>query len=365
MAVDFTKWTWNALPKDFMIELIENLGHQDYTELEWASAQRRLRRLLEPLTRQGYRTDLKGKHAKSKEQSWNNSHGLDGVIGEVIGFSHKTVHERDKVLGWLERYPNRYANIHKMIDADQISISSAHDQIERDIKKRKIMSRAPKIKLPPEQFQLYPHDFSSEQALKLIPADSIDLIFTDPPYDKASLPLYGELAKFGAHVLRPGGCLVTYLGQYYLPEIIGIFAQEKSLSYVWTFASPNSGHNARVYERKVFACYKPLLMYIKGTKPTCDDFMPDVIGSKLKAPSKILHPWEQSIEEAEHFIKYRSYEGQIVLDPMLGTGTSAIAALKHKRKFIGFEKDPDTLKIAHAKIGQWLKDNGARNSLNS
>src|SRR5207237_36261 len=126
----------------------------------------------------------------------------------------------------------------------QISISSAHKAIARDIKKRDIMSRAPMVKLPPEQFQLHLCDFSSEQALKLIPANSIDIIITDPPYNKASLPLYSELAGFGAHVLRPGGCLVMYVGQYYLPEIISTFAQAKSLSYVWTFASPNTGHNA-------------------------------------------------------------------------------------------------------------------------
>jgi len=276
----------------------------------------------------------------------------------MLGISHTKVHQRDNVLDWLEKYPSRYASVIKMLDSGQISISSAHALIERDIKKQEIMRTAPRITLPTEQFQLQLCDFSSDRALKLIPENSIDLVLTDPPYSLAALPLYSELAKFGAHVLKPGGCLVTYAGQYYLPDIIGMFAREKSLSYVWTFASPNSGHNARIYERKVFACYKPLLMYVKGTKQTCDDFMPDVIGSKLKAPSKILHPWEQSIEEAEHFIKFRTYQGQIVLDPMLGTGTSAIAALKHKRKFIGFEKDADTLKIAQGKIGHWLKSDG-------
>ena len=40
-----------------------------------------------------------------------------------------------------------------------------------------------------------------------IPDNSIDLIFTDPPYNEASLSLYGDLAKLADRVLKPGGSL--------------------------------------------------------------------------------------------------------------------------------------------------------------
>ncbi len=45
-----------------------------------------------------------------------------------------------------------------------------------------------------------------------IPDGSVSLIFTDPPYDRASLPLYSDLGAFAARVLRPGGSLITYVG---------------------------------------------------------------------------------------------------------------------------------------------------------
>ncbi len=74
-----------------------------------------------------------------------------------------------------------------------------------------------------------------------------------------------------------------------------------------------------------------------------------------KIPEKVLHPWEQKIGEAEHLVKYLTYEGQKVLDPLLGTGTTAVASLKLNRRFIGIEKVPDTLVGARAKIAHWLK----------
>jgi 16S rRNA G966 N2-methylase RsmD len=38
------------------------------------------------------------------------------------------------------------------------------------------------------------------------------LIFTDPPYDRETIPQYEDLAALGARVLIPGGSLITYVG---------------------------------------------------------------------------------------------------------------------------------------------------------
>ena len=70
---------------------------------------------------------------------------------------------------------------------------------------------------PGEMFDL---QFGNMQTLgENIPVDSIDLIFTDPPYNETSLSLYGELASLADRVLKPGGSLVTYAGHYTLFKI--------------------------------------------------------------------------------------------------------------------------------------------------
>ena len=52
-----------------------------------------------------------------------------------------------------------------------------------------------------------------------IPDNSVDLIFTDPPYNEASLSVYADLAKLADRVLKPGGSLITYVGHYALFKI--------------------------------------------------------------------------------------------------------------------------------------------------
>ena len=52
----------------------------------------------------------------------------------------------------------------------------------------------------------------------------------------------------------------------------------------------------------------------------------------------------------EHLIKLFSERGQIVLDPFLGSGTTAVAALNTERACIGVEIEPDYIKIAEQRI---------------
>jgi DNA modification methylase len=76
--------------------------------------------------------------------------------------------------------------------------------------------------------------------------------------------------------------------------------------------------------------------------------MHDSIISEL--PDKILHEWEHSTKEPTHIIKGLTLEGQTVLDPFCGAGTTAIAALRLKRKFIGIDKDTRAIEAAIANL---------------
>ena len=139
------------------------------------------------------------------------------------------------------------------------------------------------------------------------------------------------------------------LGQIALDKVIKIF-DNSDLKYWWILSVKHSGASKRVHPRYVFAEWKPLLWYVKGENGPLNiiDTMGDFIMSK--PPEKILHPWEQSTVEAEHIIKYLTVENQIVLDPMMGSGTTGITALNLKRKFIGIEKEQEKFLIAKARF---------------
>jgi site-specific DNA-methyltransferase (adenine-specific) len=67
------------------------------------------------------------------------------------------------------------------------------------------------------------------------------------------------------------------------------------------------------------------------------------------------HPTVKPIKLMEYLIKLVSKEDALILDPFLGSGTTAIACLKLNRQFIGIEKEEEYIKIAKARINHYNK----------
>lgn len=64
------------------------------------------------------------------------------------------------------------------------------------------------------------------------------------------------------------------------------------------------------------------------------------------------HPAPYPIELAERLVKLFSFAGDTVLDPFMGTGSTAIAAIGTGRNSVGVEIEPTYLKIAQARLGK-------------
>ncbi|MFZ0225005.1 MAG: DNA methyltransferase, partial [Candidatus Nitrosopolaris sp.] len=62
----------------------------------------------------------------------------------------------------------------------------------------------------------------------------------------------------------------------------------------------------------------------------------------------------QSTDEAEHVISKLTNPNDFVLDPLVGTGTTAIAALKLNRRFIGIDVSAEMLATARNRISQLI-----------
>jgi DNA modification methylase len=67
------------------------------------------------------------------------------------------------------------------------------------------------------------------------------------------------------------------------------------------------------------------------------------------------HPTVKPIKLMEYLIKLVTRKRAIVLDPFIGSGTTAIACLKLNRQFIGIEKEEEYVKIANARIKPYLE----------
>jgi len=193
------------------------------------------------------------------------------------------------------------------------------------------------------------YNIDCDQGMGLIDDDSIDIIFTDPPYIKECCEkAYCILAKHAYRILKPSGFLIMYSGQYYLDMIMNIF-KDSNLEYFWLASQLNNDSKPIIWSRNAMAAFKPILIYQKPPLTPCNKLFMDVIHGKK---SKKYHPWEQSIQDALYLIQKFANQGDLVLDPFTGSGTSLLAAKLLGMDYIGFEIDENTVEIARKRLCQ-------------
>jgi SAM-dependent methyltransferase len=181
---------------------------------------------------------------------------------------------------------------------------------------------------------------------KTVPDDSVDLIFTDPPYHREYLPLYGDLAAAAARVLKPGGSLVCYLGHYNLRDVLNLF--EPHLRFWWPLCCLHTGQSARMTEYGIVVKWKPMLWFVKETRGDKRTFVDDLVASRQE---KATHEWQQSVEEAGYYIDKLTLPGETVFDPFCGGGTTAVAAKAAGRKWLTCDVDPEAVSLARKRVG--------------
>jgi DNA modification methylase len=67
---------------------------------------------------------------------------------------------------------------------------------------------------------------------------------------------------------------------------------------------------------------------------------------------KTEHPTEKPESVIARFVKASSLEGDIVLDPFVGSGTTAVVSKKLSRSYIGIELNPKYIEIANKRINE-------------
>lgn len=65
---------------------------------------------------------------------------------------------------------------------------------------------------------------------------------------------------------------------------------------------------------------------------------------------RVNHPAPYPIELPERLIKLYTFKGDVVLDPFMGSGSSAIAALRNQRAFVGYDMEPKYISLACDRI---------------
>lgn len=235
----------------------------------------------------------------------------------------------------------------------------------------------------------------SSETMKEIPDNSLHLMVTSPPYnvtkeydEDLSLKEYLQLLRnvfaetYRALVHGGRACVnVANLGRKpYIPlsdhisqmmneigflmrgEIIWYKGAGAGVSMAWgswqSAANPvlrDTHEYILVFSKGSFSRKKPA---DKESTISRDQFMEWTKSVWLMNPEsakKIGHPAPFPVELPYRLIQLYTYQGDVVLDPFMGSGSTAIAAMKSERKYIGYDIDPEYVKLAKKRIAAYRR----------
>lgn len=247
----------------------------------------------------------------------------------AVGISKSEAHRCEQIAevpaAQFEEYVAKKKAAGRLVTADEVVKLAARQTKEK--KRADDLARPVAISMPAG---IYHGDF--RQLADEIPDGSVDLIFTDPPYDLDAVGLYEDAARIAARILKPGASMIAYSGHRFLPEVYS--GMSKHLRYWWTCACVHEGGNSLLQRLGIRAGWKPLVWYVKDTRGDVQNVIVDTVRGDRE---KFAHEWQQAQSEAEYFIDELCAPGGLVVDFFLGGGTTAAAAKRLDRRFIGFE----------------------------
>lgn len=206
--------------------------------------------------------------------------------------------------------------------------------------------------------------------LKELSDKSIDMIYVDPPYnvgvdewDKFSDYEFGvftiEWLKQCFRVLKDKSHLFIHFPSQKATWMENLIVKEFGLApdsrIIWNYRNLVKGRDAK---NKFLSTYQPILHYSIGGKElnfdlSWGDERFDVW--TIAAPQSNFeegkeHITQKPLELMERLVKFGSFEGETVLDPMAGSGTTGVAAFKNKRDFVLIEREPKYIEIIHRRL---------------
>jgi DNA modification methylase len=90
-----------------------------------------------------------------------------------------------------------------------------------------------------------------------------------------------------------------------------------------------------------------------STSISTDEFMAatlDVWEIPAESATRVRHPAPFPVELPERLIRLYTYEGDLVLDPFMGSGSALVAAARSGRRYVGYDLDPAYVSIARARV---------------
>ncbi len=178
------------------------------------------------------------------------------------------------------------------------------------------------------------------EVMKSFPADSIDLLFTSPPFKEEDIN--GDYWTFYHKFMEQAQRITN--------KVIIIIHSATKLNTLFQKYPPKrlmiwgKGHSQCSYR------FNPILLYQKSDDYKINKYIwADVFGVPSVLSKNKTHPYQDPALLYETIIKMFK-ECNIICDPFAGSGTVLVAALKHGRKYIGIDISEEYCEIARSRI---------------
>lgn len=175
---------------------------------------------------------------------------------------------------------------------------------------------------------------------------SVDLIFTDPPYPVEFVECWSELGELATKALKPGGFLLAYTGQYTMLEAFDRL-RDAGLTYFWCHAVQHDGAFFRMNATHVQCGWKPVLVFRNGPGDP-PNWHKDIVTDGTREKGE--HEWQQSEAEAAYWISELSKPDDLVVDPFVGGGTTAVVCRDLGRRFVGSDVDEKAVQATRERL---------------
>lgn len=172
------------------------------------------------------------------------------------------------------------------------------------------------------------------EVMKTMADKSVDLVLTDPPYPDYYAEEYGY-AEGQLDFLKELPCRQLIFWSAKVP-----FPLDYTAIHIWDKKVGVGSMYERIYERNGGAAYKVYNHYLINS----------TVAASYGSDIFVGHPSQKPIKLIEELVGEYSKEGDTILDPFGGSGTTAVAAKLLKRNFILIEKEEKYVKIAQDRL---------------
>lgn len=209
------------------------------------------------------------------------------------------------------------------------------------------------------------HNMDFLDGLRQLPNESADCFVTDPPYGMSFQSGYrqvehkkiegdddlywlGFLAYQMERILKPNTHAYVFCSHHNIEVFLSEFRKRFTIKNVLVWQKNNTGMGD--LQGDYAPKYEFILFLTKGKRALNGSRDPNIL--TFARTQNELHPTQKPLDLIRYLITKSTQPDELVIDAFMGSGTTAEACKQTGRKFIGFEIEPEYVKIAEDRLKQ-------------